>query len=112
MKIDLHAGEKLIREGAANLQRGMETVGGRLFLTDQRLFFQPHSFNVQTGFADIPLGEIRGTKLCWTKFLGIVPLTPNSLAIQTANGSQYRFVLFGRREWATAIGTQAQIPGV
>ena len=111
MKIDLHPNEKLLREGAANLLRGVETVGGKLFLTDQRLFFQSHSFNVQTGPTDIPLAEVRGTRLCWTKFLGVIPLFPNSLAVATTSGTEYRFVLFGRKGWATAIGAQAPVAG-
>jgi hypothetical protein len=106
MKISLNPNEKLLREGAANLQRGAETVGGKLFLTDQRLFFQSHAVNIQSGSAEIPLSQISGTRLCWTKFLDFIPLAPNSLAVETANGIEYRFVLFGRKEWAAAIGSQ------
>ena len=111
MKIDLHSNEKLIREGGANLQRGVETVGGRLFLTDQRLFFQSHSFNVQTGATEIPLSEVKGTELCWTKFLGVFPLFPNSLAVRTTGGNEHRFVLSGRKQWAAAIGAQQHAAG-
>jgi GRAM domain len=111
MKIDLRPNEKLIREGGANLQRGIEAVGGKLFLTDQRLFFQSHSINVQTGATEIPLSDIRGTELCWTKFLGVIPLFPNTLAVHTVSGVEYRFVLYGRKEWATAIGAQQQLAG-
>ena len=104
MKITLNTNETLVREGAANLQRGAETVGGRLFLTNQRLFFQSHSFNIQTGPTEIPLSQVLGTRLCWTRFLGVLPLFPNSLAVATAGGAEYRFVLFDRRAWAAAIG--------
>lgn len=62
MKIHLRPEETLLREGAANLQRGMETVGGRLFLTDRRLHF------------------------CWTRFLNRVPVFPSALAVETACG--------------------------
>jgi hypothetical protein len=109
MKIDLHSNEKLIREGAANLQRGAETVGGKLFLTDKRLFFQSHSLNVQTGPTEISLSQVRGTRLCWTKFLNLIPVFPNSLAVDTNAGVEYRFVLFGRTEWASAIDAQMQV---
>ena len=111
MKIDLRPNENLFREGTANLQRGAETVGGWLFLTDQRLFFQSHSFNVQTGATDIPLSQVRGTRLCWTKFLGLIPLLPNSLAVTLANGVEHRFVVFGRKEWAAAISARAPVAG-
>lgn len=102
MKIELAPGEKLLREGAANLQRGIETVGGRLFLTNRRLAFSSHALNVQTGPTDIPLSAIRSTSPCWTRFLGLIPLAPNSLAVRTDN-SEHRFVLFGRSQWAQAI---------
>ncbi len=109
--INLNPNEKLLREGAANLQRGAETVGGKLFLTDQRLFFQSHAFNIQTGPTDIPLSQICGTRACWTKFLGIIPLFPNSLAVVTSSGDEYCFVLFGRKKWAAAIDSQVQASG-
>ena len=107
MTISLHPNEKLVREGRANLQRGLETVGGKLFLTDQRLFFEAHAINFQAGPAEIKLSDVTGTQLCWTKFLGLVPVFPNSLAVQTAGGAVFRFVLNGRRQWATDIGMQA-----
>ncbi len=112
MKITLQPDEHLVREGGANLQRGIETVGGKLFLTNQRLLFQSHAFNVQTGPTQIELSDVSGTKRCWTKFLGFIPLIPNSLAVQTARGKEYRFVLSGRAQWATAIGAQTQVAGV
>lgn len=102
MKIELAPGEKILREGAANVQRGIETVGGRLFLTDRRLAFSSHAFNVQTGLTEIPLDAIRATRPCWTRFLGLIPLAPNSLEVRTDNAA-HRFVLFGRSEWAQAI---------
>ena len=107
MKINLNPNETLVREGVANLQRGAETVGGRLFLTDQRLLFQSHALNFQTGSTDIPVHQIQGVRLCWTKFLNLFPLFPNSLAVQTSGGTEYRFVLLGRKAWAAAIGTQS-----
>jgi hypothetical protein len=106
MKINLNPEEKLLREGSANLQRGAETVGGRLFMTDQRLFFSSHSLNVQTGTTEIPLSQVRSTRLCWTRFLNIIPVFPNSLAVVTTGGVEHRFVLFGRKTWASAIDAQ------
>lgn len=106
MKSDLNPNETIVREGAANLQKGIETVGGRLFLTNQRIVFESHALNVQTGVTEIPLGEVDSTQLCWTKFLNLIPLMPNSLAIQTREGQAYRLVLFGRSKWKTEIETQ------
>ena len=102
MKIDLQPNETLIQDGGANLQRRWEAVGGRLFLTSDRLVFTSHAFNVQTGPVEIPLADIRGVVPCWTKFLGLLPLVPNSLCISTDQG-EHRFVLHGRSKWAAAI---------
>lgn len=103
MKITLNSDEKILRRGAANLQRGAETVGGELLLTDQRLYFRSHALNLQTGTTEIPLSHIRHMRPCWTRFLGLIPLLPNSLAVGLSDGTEHRFVLVGRKEWAAAI---------
>ena len=105
MKTPALANETPIKDGAANLQRGIETVGGWLYLTNQRLVFEAHAFNVQTGATIIPLARISGTRLCWTKFLNLIPLFPNSMAVSTED-REYRFVLFGRQKWLDAIEEQ------
>jgi hypothetical protein len=103
MKTALLPGEAPIRHGGANLQRGIETVGGHLYLTTQRLVFESHAFNVQTGTTALALDEIGSIELCWTKFLGLIPLVPNSLAVTTVSGTEHRFVLWGRGAWRDAI---------
>lgn len=108
MDITLGPGETLLREGAANLQRGLETVGGRLFLTDQRLLFTSHRFNVQTGSTQIPLADIVQLRPCWTRLLNLVPIFPNSLAVETRDGARHRFVLYGRAHWAQVIQAHLQ----
>lgn len=105
MKIELKPGETLLREGLANLFRGIEAVGGKLFLTDRRLYFQSHAINVQAGATEIPLSDIRGARAEWTRFLGI-PLAPNGLYVDTHSGHEYRFVVYRRRAWMSAIGEQ------
>ena len=55
MRMPLLSGEQLIKEGFANLQRGWEALGDRLYLTNQRLIFESHPFNIQRGSAVIPL---------------------------------------------------------
>ncbi|MEQ1506627.1 MAG: GRAM domain-containing protein [Myxococcota bacterium] len=103
MNTPVESGERVLRDGAANLQRGIESVGGRLTLTTARLVFESHALNVQTGTTVIPLSEIARIEPCWTKFLGLIPLAPNGLAVTTAAGVEHRFVLFGRAAWLTAI---------
>jgi hypothetical protein len=99
-------GEKVIKDGRANLQRGWEAVGGRLYLTNRRLIFEPHAFNVQREVAEIPLERVVGVRKCWTKFLNILPVFPNSIAVSTTDGTEYRLVVFGRQGWINAIEGQ------
>lgn len=106
MKTELRPGESIVKEGAANLQRNVETVGGRLWLTSQRLIFESHRFNIQTGATVLELAAIASARPCWTKLLGLIPLVPNALAVTTGTGEEYRFVVFDRQGWAVAINNQ------
>lgn len=96
MKIDLRPDENVIKEAAANVQRGMETVGGRLFLTNQRLYFNSHAFNLATGEESLELADIGSVQPTWTNFLGVVPIFPNSIRITTKSGQTFDFVVWGR----------------
>ena len=103
MKTELNYNEKLVKKGGANLQKGVETVGGYLYLTNQRLIFEAHAINIQGGNTIIDLSDIESTEKCWTKFLNVIPLMPNSLAVNTKTGDEYCFVLFGRGAWQEKI---------
>ena len=103
MQTPLSQGEDILKEGPANLQRGLETVGGRLCLTNQRLIFEAHNYNFQSGATLIPLSTVTGTRKSWTKLLNLIPLMPNSLAVATNEGKVYNFVLFERQKWSDAI---------
>lgn len=103
MQTPLLSDEQVIKEGPANLQKNVETVGGKLCLTNRRLFFEAHSMNVQGGTTEIDILSVKSVSPCWTKFLGLIPLFPNSLSVVTDQGKDYRFVLFGRHQWADMI---------
>jgi hypothetical protein len=103
----LHPGETLVRESRANLQRGLESVGGHLYLTDQRLLFESHRFNLQRGATEVPLADIAGVRKVWTKFLGVLPIMPNSLAIARTSGDEVRIVCGKRDDWIEAIGAKS-----
>ena len=103
MKTQLLDGEALVKEGPANLQRGIESVGGRLFLTTHRVVFESHRFNVQRGATSISLQDVVGVSKCWTKFLGFLPVLPNSIAIETKDGNATRMVMWGRDVWIESI---------
>lgn len=104
-KTTLASDESVIREAKANLQRCPETVGGRLYLTDRRLIFEAHVANVQRGATAIELADVTGTAKAWTKFVGLIPLAPNTLVVRTRDG-EHRIVVSERDQWIDAIDAQ------
>jgi hypothetical protein len=106
VKATLLANELIVKEGSANLQRGLETVGGQLLLTNHRLIFEAHSLNLQRHSTVLELTDVVSTTPCWTKLFGLIPLVPNSLAVRLKDEKEYRFVLFGRKSWDEAIKYQ------
>lgn len=100
-------GEEIVKEGRANLQRGRETVGGRLYLTDRRLVFEAHKLNLQRAPEEVARDQIASVTKAWTRFLGIIPLAPNTLAVATSDGRDLRFVLTGREEWRGLLESAA-----
>ncbi len=106
MRTKLRQGEQVIKEGAANLQVNLETVGGKLYLTNQRLVFEAHWINIQSGTTELELSRIQMLEKCWTKFLGFVPLFRNSLVVYMEQGNEYHFVLSGYEAWKASIELQ------
>jgi GRAM domain len=76
---------------AANLFRGAEAVGGRLQITTHKLFFLPHAVNIQRTPQEIDLKDI--TEVGPRNTLGLVP---NGMYVRTKDGTEYRFVVWGR----------------
>mgnify|MGYP002352898173 CR=1 FL=1 len=108
MKAELRNGERIIKEGAANLQKNIEAVGGKLYLTNQRLIFEGHKLNLQSGAVEVEISNIQSAQPAWTKLLGLLPIFPNSLCVYSKQGKEYRFALFGRGAWAAAIVATVQ----
>jgi hypothetical protein len=59
VKPPLLSDESVLRDGAASLKRGWESVGGWMYLTSLRLIFEPHVINFQTDCFAIPLVHIQ-----------------------------------------------------
>ena len=85
--------EKIIQEAFANHWRGIEAVGGRLILTSQRLIFESHAFNIQTGNTVIPLLGINHME---KGFLNIIN-------VYSENNIKNAFTVWGRTKWIKAI---------
>ena len=98
-------GEQLLKQGAANLFRGLEGVGGWLYLTDKRLLFRPHQLNVQKQELSIPLDEVAEVRVCRTAWV-----VPNGLRV-TTNQWAHHFVVEDRRSWVDEISHAKGHPG-
>jgi hypothetical protein len=90
-------GERIRKQGPANHFRGWEGVGGWLYLTDKRLLFRSHGFNVQRHELSMPLAEVADVQACSTAWV-----IPNGLRLVTEKGAE-RFVVEGRRDWVDQI---------
>jgi len=90
--------EEILADVAANLFRGIEGVGGRLKITNRRILFEPHFFNLQKIPAEISLDDISVVSKRNTMFL-----IPNGMLIQTKAGVEYKFVLWGRENIISII---------
>lgn len=95
---ELEHGEVIDTEGAANLFRGVEAVGGRLFLTNKKLIFNSHQFNIQTGLTAIEYQFISEVQ---TKRTG--KMVANGIRIKTVEGSEFDFVVSNRDIWVKKI---------
>jgi len=98
LKPKLIEGEVIESHGSANLFRGFESVGGILFMTNKRLIFNSHKFNLQTGQTSIDYSEIKeitGRKTA--------KLFNNGVRIIDSNGKKYDFVVNEREIWIEQI---------
>jgi len=108
MRTDLVEDEVVVKEGKANLMKGINSVGGKLYLTNLRLVFESHGFAQSKTATIIDLPSISSVQECWTRLLGIIPLVPNGIAIDTTQGQEHRLALGKRGTWIDAINTQSQ----
>ncbi len=100
MKIEpeLELNEEIEIEGPANLFRGIEGVGGKIFLTNKKLIFKSHKINVQKGQTNIEYSKIQEIVKRKT-----VKLIDNGIRITTDNGKKYDFVVNERDFWFEKI---------
>jgi hypothetical protein len=111
MKSQLESNETIVKEGVATLSRGLEGVGGYLYLTNRRLIFEPHPINIQKDIEIIDVSNIHSVSLSWSRLLNLVPLVPNAINVVTKNDQRFRIIVYGRRVWAVAIASvSSQVP--
>jgi len=91
--------ENVVHWGPANHFKGIEAVGGKLFLTDRRLRFRSHKFNVQSHDESYPVSSITFVEPVRT--LGIIP---NGIRVHLADGRRERFVVMNQAGWLEVLG--------
>ena len=96
-KIEMDADESVEFVTGANHFKGMEGVGGKLYLTNKRLVFKSHKFNIQKHTLSINLDEI--TKVERIKSSGIIN---NGLRV-THQDKQEKFVVEKAGEWLSLL---------
>ena len=90
--------EKVLRFGPANHFKGLEGVGGKLFLTNKRLRFRSHKINFRNHDESYLIETIASVEPSLS--MGIVP---NGLLVHLRDGRRERFVVSGRGDWVSSI---------
>jgi hypothetical protein len=97
-KIETAPDEDVKFETAANRFKGIEAVGGRLYLTNKRVIFKSHKLNIQNHLLSIELGEIEGVDSHTT-----LDLIDNGLLITTSQGATEKFVVEQIEDWVNLL---------
>lgn len=98
---ELELNEQVEIEDPANLFRGIEGVGGKLFLTNKKLIFKAHKINIQKGQTNIEYTNIKDVVKLKT-----LKLINNGIRIITKSGTKYDFVVNERNLWLEKINNQ------
>lgn len=104
IKPELSENEQIEIEGPANLFRGIEGVGGKIFLTNNRLIFKSHQLNIQKGQTNIDYQNIH--EVLKRKTAKVVD---NGFRIVTKDAKTYDFVVNEREVWLDEIGGRLTI---
>ena len=95
--------EQIVMQGSANKRQlgGLASKGGTLILTNQRLIFKSHIFNIGSSFDAIPLSDIATGE----NTLNILMPTPNMIRVITKDGTNHGFIVTGKQkdEWKEKI---------
>ena len=98
---ELIENEKVEEEIFANLFKGIEGVGGKIFLTNKRLIFNSHSLNIQKGQTNLHYSEISSVEKRKT-----MKIINNGIKILTTKGEEYCFVVNDREAQIEKISTK------
>ena len=97
-KINTLTDENILFETGANHFKGIEGVGGRLYLTSHRLVFKSHKFNIQNHELSINLTDIGQVER-----YKIGGLTNKGLSVTTLDNKTEKFVVQQIDEWMNQL---------
>jgi phosphate/sulfate permease len=100
IQIEVDTNEEVVMEAGANHFKGKEGVGGKLVLTNKRLIFKSHKYNIQNHQESYDLASIRNASA--TKTLGFLK---NGLLLQVVD-QPHRFVVDNPTDWINSIYNQ------
>lgn len=90
---DLYENEMIEYQVQANLLKGIERVGGMLFLTNEKMIFKSHKFNFQAGQTNVEYDQIADfTKNKSSKTID------KGLIITTTDGTKLDFIMNDREQ--------------
>ena len=97
--LELRNNESVIEKKPANHLVGNEFVGGKLYLTNQRLVFKSHGLNFNNNQVSFELTEIQNA---------VKSKLFNGMIIILKNGEEKPFVVFGRKKLINKINDLRQ----
>jgi hypothetical protein len=99
--LELIENEQLVKCDFANQLSSIESIGGKLYLTNLRLIFKPHRLNFQKNQIELKLNKI--IRVSESKFLGIYP---TKLIIES-EGKSYKFITDNHKDWFSIISKKS-----
>lgn len=100
IKIDIAENERVILEGGANHLVKSEAVGGKLLLTDKRIIFKSHKFNIQNHEQSFLLNDLRDVKKEEKYKLGF--------RLELRNNEIHKFNVDAPQEWIATLRSKLQ----
>lgn len=95
--------EEIIYDGGANQIKGREGVGGKLFITNQRILFISHKFNIQNGETTILSENVKNIeKVKLSRFFN------TGILITLEDATTYKFVVNKQEEWFSKLNSYIQ----
>ena len=103
-KIETAPGETILFDTPANHFKGIEGVGGKLYLTNKRLIFKSHAMNAQNHLLSLDLDDISRVHPC--KYLKVMN---NGIAVTLANETVEKFVVEQRDSWLEHLAEKSAV---